>query len=496
MPRLALAALVALGYFSPTTCAQPLEKQLEPPRFEYQTHVFRRLLFDRDFEPITDFEKFRNLTAEEKKETIIVILGDTTPLERLPRGALNLIQFVQQGGAVLLAADKPLREDVKNEIQALTGYKVQNHQLVCTNLKHCYQEKYSFCPLLETAAIASPNLLRNPAGGQNLKVATNLPSQLVPAPLAAPQHKSRLVAWLPAQCIEAQSSDILQINWRALPFGVAAELDGGGQVLFLADHSIFINQMMMPKDNNNVEFTDNCMQWLSGDGRRKKVLFLEEGFIQPSFKVEIREQSSFMPPATIAERQLLEKLDENIKYADPKLQEAENADWFNRVIHSFMAHGDHEGSPWPAIGFILVVLTLFGVVAGFLGLIFHGFQQQQPVGPSLARLVEQQAPDGSLMEQRNQGMVQVRNLWEVGRQLAKEAFEAAGIAAKIGDSLPQLTVRGGWIEQRKMRREVTRLWNLAFAPKPLRVTPSEWPELLRQLAKLRKGLGDGSVRLG
>ena len=59
-----------------------------------------------------------------------------------------------------------------------------------------------------------------------------------------------------------------------------------GRLLVLADQSIFINAMMMPEDNQNVEFAWSCIDFLrdSGDRRREAVLFVEEGTINIPLK--------------------------------------------------------------------------------------------------------------------------------------------------------------------------------------------------------------------
>ena len=66
---------------------------------------------------------------------------------------------------------------------------------------------------------------------------------------------------------------------------------GNGRVLVLADHSIFINEMMLPSDNGNVEFTYNCLEWLRGDPKdgRNQVLFVEDGTINSRFEVPLKE---------------------------------------------------------------------------------------------------------------------------------------------------------------------------------------------------------------
>jgi hypothetical protein len=44
----------------------------------------------------------------------------------------------------------------------------------------------------------------------------------------------------------------------------------GGRILILADHSVFINDMMTPDDNDNLEFASNCLEWLTDGGKRSR----------------------------------------------------------------------------------------------------------------------------------------------------------------------------------------------------------------------------------
>src|SRR5271154_2931094 len=60
------------------------------------THVFRRILHDNDFSPLSDFASL----AENPKQSVVVVLGDLDRIQEI-RGGLN--GFIRDGGAALLA---------------------------------------------------------------------------------------------------------------------------------------------------------------------------------------------------------------------------------------------------------------------------------------------------------------------------------------------------------------------------------------------------------
>ena len=87
-------------------------------------------------------------------------------------------------------------------------------------------------------------------------------------------------------------------------------------MLVLADHSIFINRMMLPREINNLEFAANCLHWLRGGastpleiagaatkgpdvlqqliGQRNHVLFWEDSKVHRDFNVPLKKVS--LPP--------------------------------------------------------------------------------------------------------------------------------------------------------------------------------------------------------
>jgi hypothetical protein len=503
-PLPGLAVLLAALLLALPVRAQPasLEKAMNPLPFGEETGVFRRLLFEMNFQPV---QKIDNANPA---DTVVIVLGDSSRLTRFPGD--RLFNFVQRGGAVLVASDKPSPSAVLADVSGLTGYRIFPYHVryVGTDADkaaHCYNG-IDFCPILVPVNPKTNRFFWNPNDNNRptLRVATNIPAVLEanpglvgrggiiqPQPPVVDRTHLEERAKLPAGCTP-EDPRVAMPRDRTLMVSQKTP----GRLLFLADHSIFINYMMLPEDNDNVEFAKNCMDWLSEDDSgkrvRSKVLFLEDGAIQSTFKVALKPDPGRMP--WDAEGRLLNKMNAGIDRGNGVLMEAERTDFFNQAIHRLLTW--ENPSPWKMVGGLFVVLTLLALLAGFVRLVYHGFQNQNPVAPNLARMVEIQEPADSLMEQRNQGMMKVGNLWEVGRQLARQAFEGAGVAGKTGDKVPIIQAAGGWWARQKRRREVAWLWALAFDKQPPRVRPSQWPGLLRQIDELRRALANGSVRLG
>src|SRR5262249_230316 len=130
---------------------------------------------------------------------------------------------------------------------------------------HRYRN-FAECPLLMPVPGASPALFGNTglAAGAGLTlagVATNRPSCLwlhrIPRGLAVLDN-------LPEGCQTDFGGQWWQRPAQRLPFAVGGTV-GNGRLLVLADHSLFINDMMLQHDTDNIDFTYNCLDWLRGD---------------------------------------------------------------------------------------------------------------------------------------------------------------------------------------------------------------------------------------
>jgi hypothetical protein len=80
----------------------------------------------------------------------------------------------------------------------------------------------------------------------------------------------------------------------ALVFAVALEGESL-KFLVMADHSVFINSMMLQDDNDNFAFASNCVNWITDNGRRNRVLFLDDGEAVRNLDVSLTEIPGLSP---------------------------------------------------------------------------------------------------------------------------------------------------------------------------------------------------------
>jgi hypothetical protein len=449
--------------------------------FAEDTHVFRRILFD--FK-LTALKDVRQQLSTDPADTIIVILGDTTWISR--QGPSWLTAFVKKGGALLFATDRKPNEEVGRELLALAGATPTGAAIRCADKSACYLG-LEFCPILRPRAVAQPDLFRSPRQreGEALQVATNLPSCL--QSVADLPGGVEMLAFLP--------SPWYLTTWpnRRFPFSLLFAVGGergDGKVLVLADHSIFINDMMLPPKTGNVEFTYNCLDWLrtKSDGRRTKVLFVEDGSVRTDFDVPLKNvpiNPEELPGLLYANR------NELAVGVEQELARLENRNALNEGLMEFLSDQGLTADRLEQIAVVLLSVLLVGY-AGWR-VMTRGRHRAEPAVLPLARAVAQHVPTAPLLQQRHRALLRGGNVWEAARGVARQWFAAAG--APAGEAPPRVVVEGGWWERWVMRRRVRRLWRLAYGPNPVRVSLRALRRLFGELEELSVAQANGSLRL-
>lgn len=489
--------------------AAPAPAQDDPPplaerRREVRegTHVFRRLLADAELRPLRAFGDL----ATEPSKTVLIVLGDLEVLDKVPGG---LAKFVRDGGAVLLASDRALRRGgaAWQALLDVAGVRINSETLLCPAANHCYKG-LDYCPFVIPWPRNAPLFLNE---GSPVVLATNAPSMLLTRADDDPPLPT--LATLPLSC-QVEMPDGPRPAVRPLtvivdpndfgakvadpnePRNYPAFMVGGdrgaGRVLVLADHSVFINEMMLPTDNQNVEFTYNAITWLRGDGRaRTRALFVEEGRVQSRFDLPVR-------PGNIPAREALEilfaKRNEILVRAEEKLAEWEDdavpdskvIDWLSRqgLPPRQLAH-------WAAtIATGLLMLLMLGRLA-----VRYRFGHDT-TAPALVTAVGGNFPTRPLAAQRALAMIRQDNVTEAAAGLVRAWFARQGIDVPPGGEAPAFRARGGWWARRRRARRLRQLWELASGRSARRVGAPEVWKLQRELEALEAGRRRGEWATG
>ena len=173
-PFLFLAAASLLLVAVP---AAPAQQKPPSPAFLNGTEVFRRILFDtgkdvfeNGFQPLNAFGEL-----DDPRHSILIVLGDANRLTEVPGG---LKSYVERGGVLFLATDRPLNGDAAAALRRTTGVQVSGAFVLCDNPEACYH-RLAECPFLRPEDEDSDlfrNLMRENSSLST--VATNAPSYL------------------------------------------------------------------------------------------------------------------------------------------------------------------------------------------------------------------------------------------------------------------------------------------------------------------------------
>jgi hypothetical protein len=518
--------LLSLGLLCCAWLFTPLGAAQTP--YEQRTDAFRRLLFELRFQPLRTFAELQ----VNPRESVFLMLGEPTCLSQrnFPEG---LRAFVERGGAVLIATDMETAGEAGENLRKLAGVMVTGETLIAARSltpekNHLFLYNNSkYCPFVEsledtnivglmTAVVGMdgrPQLFRRCAGPRYppLRVAANAPSRLKPTGWALPGGIYRL-ARLPYICTVEKDLAPRFRDEKGSLFAVGGTL-GKGRVVVLADHSIFINRMILPQDNDNLEFAVNCLHWLRGSvetpmealrtsvrsqaergneevvrslltGQRHKVLFWDDGAIRSDFEAPL--QTVPMPAPHFSEPTFVAALDE-------ALAKLEANDSFNRALLERM--DELPGGRQRLIHYAMYLLTLAALL--LLGHRFLWRTRHHPelAIPSLAKVLRAHEPKASLLEQRRRALLRSGNVWELAHYMAQECFASAGVPL-TGAAPPRVVMAQASRWQRwRAHRRMIRLWRLARSEVPTSLSLAAFRRLAREWAELKTALANGTMAL-
>jgi hypothetical protein len=468
---LRLAAPLTLAWLLAATATGAAQQPSK--EFLQGTEAFRYILHDLRFEPLNQPQQLR----EDPANSLLVVFGDTAPLDflQIPEAlAMPVSKFVESGGALLVATDRahvPLFKGFDSWTDEF-GVEVVE-QPVLGRPHNCYQSLRE-CPFVIPVEGSDPPLFEQLKHG----VATNRSGFLRITRSAVGSMLSPL-ARFPRGCDSERAESIME---RAgyLPFAAGRKW-GKGRIVVLADHSIFINNMMLQHDTGNVEFTYNCLLWLRSGGNdpRDHVLFYDNGQIITNFNVPVR-----IPPLRLPE------IEDPVALADEFITGLEDEDMHNRMLLTAISHDR-------LLKYVAIALTVVLALVGLTRLV-RSRHRTDVAAPLLAPTLAKLAPVGAGLAPRHRALLAEGNLWEPTRALARDFFETALQTHEPpkGPDPPPFQASEGWLSRRALHKQIASLWRLAYAAWPRRVPPAEFARLAAQVDELKAALADGTLRFG
>jgi hypothetical protein len=481
------SAVLILLLFAGPLAGQP--RQPVPPITGNGTEAFRAVVASYGLKPLADLKDVKeaptrtliiSFRGAERKDQPYPDLLDNLLTNRIFNE--GLVEFLDRGGAVLVATDQSTRglEWAKDLEVRVDGIKVSASLAEHAPKYHAKPD----CPYVQKQKNidAEADLFH---GIHSNRVATNKPSFLWKT------TSFQDLAVFSGTCHGAYG-EVLQ---QPVRFAQGGRLKNGGRFLLLADHSVFINSMLVPidPDNSNLEFTRNCLNWLtySPDGKRRdRVLFIDDGQFQTDFNVMLRE----LPPPSPEE--ILDLLWQNRDQASPIIANLERSGWFselerenlfNRMLLSAFPH-------WTIVRFFL----LLGVVALFaygLRRLVTGRHRFAKNVPRFSVALERFRPRAGILETRLRGALRVGQYYEAARIKARDMFESVNARPAEEGMPPRAVIDAGWWRRGRIERELHETWQIAFGSEPLPVPARDWERWQTRLNNLRDMIRDGTIHL-
>jgi hypothetical protein len=261
-------------------------------------------------------------------------------------------------------------------------------------------------------------------------------------------------------------------------FALARET-GPGRVLLMADHSVFINAMLLQQDNQNAVFAYGCADWLTEQGKRKKVLFINEGHLQSRFDTPLRVGSDAGLPSP----------EVIVGIFDQVMAGLEKENRFNELISNMTQTISKDR----ALFLLILGGTVFLIVLVFQRLNASRQRREAGIVP-VATTVQALERGRAIHEQRQQAMTKQGNYWEAAHELALDLFEPLLSETRPGSRL-RIKSTGSFWQRRRLRGQIQAAWQLALDKKPRQYSKREWLAFHALASSLRHDIAQGNVFL-
>jgi len=457
------------------------------------TQGFRALLAGKGLTPIESIDELNTLASEDASRVLIVSFHGASrsgqpfkdPLDDFP---FSLRQFVDRGGALFVATDQQLNSTLTSDFDvSVSGHYVAS--------KAPGFDRSFDCPYIARAPAGKPDLFQGPEGEPLRDVATNRPSCL------NLQGGPPILAVFPGDTWRYEQWNRQVPLGLPLPFARGQRNTNEGRFLLLADHSIFINSMMLPRheQNDNLRFASNCIDWLmfGSNGPRAHVIFMEDGAVWKRKDYDLSIQALPDRPEDVADYlwQHKDELWKHPEIADALaseleqsgiFQEIERADPFNAFLSRHMP---------PVIRILLAAGAI--LLGGYMLMaLARSRQSVTRQGSRLATVLAQIRPRVGLLDQRVQNGIGHGLFEELARRQARQMFAELDLTPAEGAPAPRFAVEAPFWRRSQIVRDLRRVWAVAFGPQPVVMSIRDQQRWQGRLSLLKAMIHDHAIRIG
>jgi hypothetical protein len=447
------------------------------------TEVFRSLLNYAKIKPVTE-QEFRTLRLRQQFDDIILIsLGNPQTSVRTGVNPLEFLETASARGSALIATDTQVTLTTSLGARfAVTGERVE-----CLDDEARHRDRRG-CPYLVPINVDGPAATTGLFRGLN-RVAANSASWISVQPDGWGGDLQHRLARFPAGCVRTPSG-------RAVPEFAYFAVGGNGpdgfgnrnryRFLVMADHSVFINQMLLEPGTDNLELAYRVIEYLQGpDKTRKRCIFFEDGRLVQTFddlgRAAAQQNQPPLPQVNLWALQ--DKLTDLGNAVIDRLQ-SNNA-------HNKLLLGSNESLSLAYVARFLVVVAAAAACFFVLRRVWAARKPTDtPAPPPVAA-----APSGppGVFDRRQKELLRRNNVYEPVRDLVRDFFESLGVPADAPARPPALVIADVVRKPDSLRAAVRDFWKIAFGPAQA-MTVSRWRELEPFFERVRQAHADGKWR--
>jgi len=477
-PALATAALLSapgIAAGQPAPAKPPLEIRGDG------TELFRGLLDHAGIKPLTaqDYS-----TLKRFDDVILISLGNQR-LAPDPQQLRPLARFTQfaASGSVLIASDSPVQVILDKDTDSERSFDITGARVECRVNGSFLREPT--CPLVvPVRRNGEASILQIFAG--LTRVATNSPSYIQAARWGGP-IRFPLARFPDKSSSQGQALSLGDDSYFAVggEGPVRGETSNDYRFLMLADHSIFINQMLLEEKTDNLELTYRIIEFLQGPGKqRKRCAFFYDGQMIDHFddlrQAYAKQNAPSLPQVNLWAMQ--EKLTDLGNAIIDRLQ-------INNAHNNMILGSSNQDRALTVIArFFLILAT----VAACFFLVRRLWRTRKPTDtpppPSVA--AASTGPPG-VFDRRQKELLRRDNVLEPVRDLVRDFFASIG---EHGEGrMPKAVIADVVRKPDSLRTAIRDFWNIAFGP-PKALSVSRWRELESFFVRLQQAHSDGKWR--